>query len=125
VTIGGSSWRERRSYGRHRRATCQPHADVQHLYNDQTGRRRSSFEVYIVAYPVDRDECKLGEELFDRMCKSHFYNGLGFNIQTGGLSNVAPINGLQKRYVSVIPLTLCGLSLPADPRLFSVYLTIC
>jgi hypothetical protein len=59
------------------------------------------------------------------MCKSYFYNGLGFNIQTGGLSNVAPINGLQKRYVSVIPLSLCGLSLPTDPRLFSVYLNIC
>jgi hypothetical protein len=33
--------------------------DVQHLYNDQTGRRRSSFEIYIVAYPVHRDECRL------------------------------------------------------------------
>jgi hypothetical protein len=57
------------------------------------------------------------------MCKSYCYNGLGFNILTGGLSNVAPINGLQKRYVS-IPLSPCGF-FTTDPRLFLVYLNIC
>jgi hypothetical protein len=97
--------------------------DFQHLYNNQTGRRRSSFEIYIVTYPVDRDECRLGEELFDRMRERYFDTGLGFNIQTSGLSNVAPINGLQKRYVSV-PLILREV-FTTDSRLFLVYLNIC
>jgi hypothetical protein len=70
-----------------------------------------------------RDECRLGEELFDRMRERYFDTGLGFNIQTSGLSNIAPINGLQKRYVSV-PLILCGFS-TTDSRLFLVYLNIC
>jgi hypothetical protein len=46
------------------------------------------FELYVVAFPVSRDECKLGEELLSRMCKSYFYTGLGFNIQAAGVSSV-------------------------------------
>jgi hypothetical protein len=55
------------------------------------GRALFEFSTYIVAYPITRDECKLGEELFCRMCKSYYQGGLGFNIQHAGLS-VAGIN---------------------------------
>jgi hypothetical protein len=49
-----------------------------------------TFETFVVAFPVNRDECRLGEELLCRLCRSYCYNGLGFNIQQGGMSNVAP-----------------------------------
>jgi hypothetical protein len=48
------------------------------------------FETYVVAFPINRDECKLGKELLCKICKTYCYNGLGFNIQHGGISNVAP-----------------------------------
>jgi hypothetical protein len=46
------------------------------------------FELYVVAFPVNRDECRLGEELLCRMCSSYHYNGLGFNIQAAGMSSI-------------------------------------
>jgi hypothetical protein len=46
------------------------------------------FETFVVAFPVNSNECHLGEELLCRLCRSYCYNGLGFNIQQGGLSNV-------------------------------------
>jgi hypothetical protein len=48
------------------------------------------FETFVVAFPINRDECHLGEELLCRLCKSYYYNGTGFNIQAGGMSEVAP-----------------------------------
>jgi hypothetical protein len=96
--------------------TTKPNAVVQ--------LRDTSSPTQLTATSAGSLKSKPTQEFLCRMCKSYFYTGLGFNIQTGGLSNVAPINGLQKRYVSV-PLSLCGLSLPTDPRLFSLYLSIC
>jgi hypothetical protein len=68
--------------------------------SDDDGLPLFEFSTYAIAYPIDRDECKLGEELLCRMCDSYYYSGLGFNIQPGGLSNVAPhLEGFSEGYV--------------------------
>jgi hypothetical protein len=58
------------------------------LFQRPDGGPVFKFELYVVAFPVNRDECKLGEELLARMCKSYHYTGLGFNIQAAGVSSV-------------------------------------
>jgi hypothetical protein len=45
-----------------------------------------AFKSYSVAYPVNWEECMLGEEFFARICKTYFYTGLGFNVHQAGLS---------------------------------------
>jgi hypothetical protein len=55
-------------------------------FHDSDGSAMFAFESFVVAYPINRVECRLGEELFARMCKSYYYNGLGFNIAEAGLS---------------------------------------
>jgi hypothetical protein len=69
------------------------------LFKEQNNTPTFWFETYVVAFPINQDECKVGEELFCRLCKSYCYNGLGFNIQPGGLSNVAPkLDGMTETY---------------------------
>jgi hypothetical protein len=60
------------------------------LFKRSDGTPVFRFETFVVAFPINREECRLGEELLCRLCKSYCYNGLGFNIQHGGMSNVAP-----------------------------------
>jgi hypothetical protein len=58
------------------------------LFTRPEGGPVFKFEMFVVAFPINRDECKLGEELFARMCKSYHYSGLGFNIQPAGVTSV-------------------------------------
>jgi hypothetical protein len=51
-----------------------------------------------VAYPVDWEECVLGEEIFARICKIYFYTGLGFNVHQVGVSiDVTVLDDLRHR----------------------------
>jgi hypothetical protein len=59
------------------------------LFKRPDGIPTFGFETFVVAFPINRDECHLGEELLCRLCKSYYYNGLGFNIQAGGIGEVA------------------------------------
>jgi hypothetical protein len=60
-----------------------------HHFKRPDGIPMFEFETFAVAFPINRDECQLGEELLCRLCKSYYYNGLGFNIQHGGIGEVA------------------------------------
>jgi hypothetical protein len=61
------------------------------LFKQLDGKPRFWFEMYVVAFPINRFESHIGEELFCRMCKSYYYNGLGFNIQSAGKSKIGPM----------------------------------
>jgi hypothetical protein len=51
-----------------------------------------------VTYPVDWEECVLGEEVFARICKTYFYTGLGFNVHQADLSiDVTVLDNLRYR----------------------------
>jgi uncharacterized protein YeeX (DUF496 family) len=58
------------------------------LFQRPEGGPVFKFELYVMTFPINRDECKLGEELLARMCHSYHYTGLGFNIQPAGVSSV-------------------------------------
>jgi hypothetical protein len=46
-----------------------------------------NFHTYIVAYPIDDTEVKLGEEILSRACKIYHHTGLGSNIRPAGTSD--------------------------------------